>query len=96
MPLHGGKIVITLPGYQRFDSLALEANGNICVATPATGCVSVITPGGELLEQHMFPDPVTTNICFAGEDLQTALVTLSHTGKLVTLPWPRPGLRLAY
>jgi gluconolactonase len=96
MPLHGGKLVITMPGYQRFDSLAVEANGNICVATPATGCVSVITPAGELLEQHRVPDPVTTNICFAGDDLRTAFVTLSHTGKLVTLPWPRPGLRLAY
>jgi gluconolactonase len=42
------------------------------------------------------PDPVTTNICFGGRDLRTAYVTLSGSGRLVSVDWPRPGLQLAY
>ena len=44
----------------------------------------------------MFPDSYVTNLCFGGPDLQTAFVTLSETGKLVSLPWPEPGLRLHF
>jgi len=42
------------------------------------------------------PDPLTTNVCFTGDDMQTALVTLSGYGRLVALDWPRPGLRLEH
>ena len=40
-------------------------------------------------------DPLTTNLCFGGEDLRTAYITLSGTGRLVATPWPA-GLRLAH
>jgi gluconolactonase len=93
---HGGRIVCGLPGFQRFDSLALEAGGNICVATLITGAVSVIAPDGALLRQLVFPDSYVTNLCFGGPDMQTAYVTLSGTGQLVSLPWPEPGLRLHF
>jgi gluconolactonase len=33
---NGGRLLHGLPGYQRFDSLALEEGGNICVATLAS------------------------------------------------------------
>ncbi len=42
------------------------------------------------------PDAITTNICFGGDDLRTAYITLSGTGRLVSTPWPRPGLALNY
>jgi gluconolactonase len=93
---HGGRLVAGLAGFQRFDSLAVDADGNICVATLISGCISVIAPDGRLLRQVPMPDPVTTNICFGGPDLRTAYVTLSGTGQLVALGWPAPGLRLAY
>jgi gluconolactonase len=41
---YGGRCVCGLPGFQRFDSLAVEANGNICVATLVTGYITVISP----------------------------------------------------
>jgi gluconolactonase len=91
---HGGRLVIGLGGYQRFDSLALEASGNICVATLMSGCISVISPAGELLHQVPMPEIYPTNICFGGPDMRTAFVTLSLTGKLAALDWPEPGLRL--
>jgi gluconolactonase len=42
------------------------------------------------------PDALTTNVCFGGPELRTAFVTLSSTGRLVAIDWPRPGLRLAW
>ena len=94
--LHGGRIVTGLGGFQRFDSLAVDAAGNICVATLISGCISVIAPDGRLLRQIPMHDPVTTNICFGGRDLRTAYITLSGTGQLVAMDWPEPGLQLAY
>jgi gluconolactonase len=93
---HGGRLVCGLPGYQRFDSLAVTASGNICVATLVTGCITVIAPGGDVLRQVMTGDPMTTNICFGGATMTTAYITLSGTGQLAALAWPEPGLKLAW
>jgi len=41
-------------------------------------------------------DPLVTNICFGGPDLQTAFLTLSGFGRLISVRWPRPGLKLNY
>ena len=91
---NGGTILHGLPGFQRFDSMALEANGNICVATLARAGISVISPSGDLVEFWEAPEPYCTNICFGGPDRKTAFITLSGTGKLIAVDWPRPGLPL--
>lgn len=93
---HGGRLVHGIAGLVRFDSLAVDAAGNICVATLLTGCISVIAPGGGLVRQVDTGDPFTTNICFGGPDLRTGYVTLSGRGELVAIPWPEPGLPLAF
>src|SRR5436305_11913251 len=59
-----GKPIAGLGGYQMFDSLAVEASGNICVATLVTGCITVIAPDGTVVEQVPTGDRVTTNIAF--------------------------------
>lgn len=91
----GGNLLAGVPGLQYFDSLAVEADGRVDVATIVNGGITSITPDGEVDHVSM-PDPLTTNICFGGTDLTTAYITLSATGKLVSTKWPRPGLRLAY
>lgn len=91
---NGGKLLHGLPGYQRFDSLAVEENGNICVATLVHGGISVFSPEGELLEFHAAPEGYCTNICFGGPDRRIAFITLSGYGQLLAAPWPRPGLPL--
>ena len=91
-----GRPLAGLGGYQMFDSLAVEANGNICVATLVKGCISVIAPDGRLVEQIPTGDNVTTNIAFGGPELKTAYITLSGKGELVTMDWPRPGLPLNF
>jgi gluconolactonase len=47
-----------------------------------------------MIEQHRMPDLFTTNICFGGPDLTCAYITLSSSGRLVSMPWPRAGLPL--
>ena len=94
--VHGGKIVAGLPGYQRFDSMAVEENGNVCVATLMRGGVSVISPSGEWLEFHEAPEHYCTNICFGGPDMRKAYITLSNYGTLLEVDWPRPGLKLIH
>ncbi|MGE4242062.1 SMP-30/gluconolactonase/LRE family protein [Ramlibacter sp.] len=92
MPWERGRMLFSFSRYSMPDSMAIEANGNICVGDIPHGGISVITPEGKLLESHPMPDAFTTNICFGGPDLRTAFVTLSSTGRLVRTRWPRPGL----
>ena len=95
-PLGGsGRVVATMPGHQLFDSLAVEADGRVCVATILNGGITAITPEGEH-EHFPVPDLITTNIAFGGEDMRTAWITASATGKLYKTRWPRPGLTLNY
>jgi gluconolactonase len=93
---HGGRLVCGLPGYQRFDSLAVEAGGNICIGTLVLGQITVVSPHGELIRTIKCPDPHTTNICFGGPNLQKAYITQSMTGQLIEMDWPEPGLRLNF
>ena len=79
-------------GYQRFDSLAVEASGNICVATLISGCITRDQPRRATARAVPTGDLVTTNICFGGPDRRTAYITLSGSGQLVEMPWPRAGL----
>ena len=91
-----GRLVVDPPGVHVFDSLAVEAGGNICIGTLITGGITVVSPEGGIVDFVDAPDPLTTNICFGGPDLRTAYITLSGTGTLVAADWPRPGLRLNY
>jgi gluconolactonase len=91
---NGGVLVNGLPGFQRFDSLAVEAGGNICVATLVRGGISVFAPDGSLIEFHEAPEGYCTNICFGGVDRRTAFITLSGYGQLFAAKWPRAGLPL--
>ena len=94
---NGGRMLAASPGghLQRFDSLAVDVLGNICVATLMHGGISVISPDGSLVSHVPLPDRMTTNLCFGGPALRTVSVTLSGTGKLVAIDdWPIPGLAL--
>ena len=84
------------PDFHMFDSLAVDASGNVCVATLITGGITSHSPDGSTVEFFAMPDVLTTNIAFGGEGLQTAYITLSSTGKLIKATWPTPGLRLNF
>lgn len=94
---HGARLVAQVGGaFQRFDSLAVDSAGNVCIATLVNGGITVVSPDGKSIRHIPLPDPYTTNICFGGKDMQTAYATLSGLGKLVAFKWDRPGHRLNY
>ena len=84
------------PGLAYFDSLGVQADGGVCVATILAGGISTFWPHNKKFEHTPLPDLLCTNICWGGKDMKTAYVCLSSTGKLVATDWPRPGLKLNY
>lgn len=87
--------VATAPGHVSFDSLAVTAAGNICVATLREGGITTITPAGET-SFRAFDDRYVTNIAFGGADMRDAWLTFSTRGLLVKVRWGEPGLRLNF
>jgi gluconolactonase len=93
----GGNFLFAWPEYAIFDSLGVEADGNICIATLLKSGISVVSPVGEVVDFVANElDPGTTNICWGGADKTTAYITSSCTGRLLKATWPRPGLILNY
>jgi gluconolactonase len=84
------------PGLAYFDSLGVQADGGVCVATILAGGISTFWPDSKAFEHTSFPDLLCTNICWGGKDMRTAYVTMSSTGKLASAQWRSPGLRLNY
>jgi gluconolactonase len=94
-PGHMGRFIAAQTDHCYFDSLAVQENGDVCVATIVKGGITTITPAG--VSSHVaLPDPIVTNICFGGADMRDAVITLSGTGKLAKARWPEPGLKLAF
>jgi gluconolactonase len=93
-------LVCGLPGVQLFDSLAVAADGSVCIGTLIEGVITSASADGKRVEQFTLPDeladPMPTNLCFGGPDRRTAYITLSETGRLVACTWPTPGLALAF
>jgi len=96
---HGGRLVVAAPGghYQRFDSMAVDALGNVYVATLLHGGITIVSPDGTICRHLPLPDRYPTNLCFGGPDLRTLYVTLSGSGRLIAFDdWPVPGHRLHF
>ncbi len=94
---NGARMITASPGnhWQRFDSMAVDALGNVCVATLIHGGITVVSPDGSLTSHVPLPDRFTTNLCFGGRERRTAFITLSGSGRLVAIDdWPVPGLKL--
>lgn len=98
LPMSPGTLLASLPTMAFFDSLAVDAEGNVCVGTLADPGITVVSPAGAVTRVPLpsdLWDPLVTNICFGGPDLRTAYLTLSGTGRVVACDWPTPGLPLA-
>jgi gluconolactonase len=94
-PFVPGDLLVSMPAYTPFDSLAVEADGRVCAATCLKGGITIV--GDDGAHEHLpVPDMITTNICFGGADMRDAWITGSSTGKLFKTRWPRPGLKLAF
>lgn len=93
---HSGRVIVGLGSNARFDSMAVMASGNIAVATLNTGYIIEISPKGDIVREVKMPDCYPTNICFGGDDMCTAYITLSDSGRLAKMRWPEPGLKLNF
>ncbi|MBA2281642.1 MAG: SMP-30/gluconolactonase/LRE family protein [Acidimicrobiia bacterium] len=86
----GGTPIYDPGGYMLYDSLAVDGEGWVCVATLVHGGITAVSPDGTEAERIPLADPLTTNICFGADG--TAFATLSGTGALVAFDWHRtPG-----
>ncbi|MCA9832248.1 MAG: SMP-30/gluconolactonase/LRE family protein [Dehalococcoidia bacterium] len=98
----GRRVLATVPGgppnnLAMLDSLCVDAEGNVLVATLVHGGITSISPDGARLTHTPVPDRLTTNCCFAGPGLGTLYVTASTTGQLVAFDnWPTKGLKLNF
>ena len=94
-PATRGRLLAGLEGEQLLDSLAVDSEDHVCVATIRNGGITDVAPDGTVT--HVATgDPLTTNICFGGPDLTTAYITGSLNGTLLRTTWPRPGHRLHF
>ena len=99
-----------LPGISVLDSMAVDCEGNLYVATmipqgynpSVNGGISIISPDGDLLEfvEIVLPDgnycPLPSNICFGGDDMRTAFITCGGSGYLISMPSQIAGLPLSF
>ncbi len=91
------KLLGILPNDGRCDSLAVDSEGNVCVATLGMGAITAFAPDGSIRALLPVPgDPMVTNICFGGPELRTAFITASGFGTLVSHEWHCPGLKLNF
>ena len=66
-----------------------------CVGT-IPGALHIISSDGHAVRRMDMPDLMPTNICFDASGEKVAYVTLSASGRLVAIPWPKPGTKLAF
>jgi len=83
-------------GDDSYDSLRVEAGGDIVVATLGRGGLTTWTPAGGAGVFTPLPDVMVTNLAFGGPDMKTAFVCFSARGELAAVDWPRPGLKLRH
>jgi gluconolactonase len=92
-----GDVVCSFPGRMMVDSMAIDANGHICLATMVDRSgIATIDPDTGVYVHIETPDFITTNIAFGGPDMRDAYITLGSSGRLIKTRWPVPGQLLAY
>ncbi len=75
-----------------FDGMRCDIDGNLYITRHGKGTVVKMTPEGEILREIDVLGPHPTNICFAGPDGRTAIVTEAKARRLVKFRVDRMGL----
>lgn len=87
-------LLATVPQPAAPDGMCVDAAGNLLICAHNGGMVSVHAPDGTPLSQIAVEDRRLTNCCFGGDDFQTLYITESGLGRVVSVHWDRPGLKL--
>jgi len=92
---HGGRLVYVSPKSCRFDSLAVDVHGNVCVGTLDMGGITIIDVKTGTANFVKVPgDTHITNLCFGGNEQNKAYITQSYAGRLIEMDWPPKGTEL--
>lgn len=94
--MHSGRLVHDAPEGTLFDSLAVDAEGRVWVATIGNGGLTVIPAAGGPAAHVPTGDFITTNLAWGGPDMCDVAVTLSSSGRLLVARTSAPGLRLSF
>jgi gluconolactonase len=83
------------------DSLAVQADGRVCVACPSADIILRAGHDGKSERISTGPGGLNgpagpTNICFSGADGCDAYVTAAYVGEVRKARWDTPGLRLPF
>lgn len=77
------------------DGFCFDAEGYLICAGARSGKLHILPPGGgERVGEIAVEDPLVTNVCFGGPDFSTLFVTESLLGRVLSIDWVRPGMRL--
>jgi gluconolactonase len=77
------------------DGMAIDAAGNLYVATTSGDSVEVLSAEGTWLSRHILPEgSFATNCCFGGEALDVLYVTAGKRGCVMRTPVTVKGLPL--
>jgi gluconolactonase len=77
------KVLQSFPGAGGVKSMCIDSDGNLVICRGGSvrdklGEIAVLSPAGEIVEQHPFSPGEPTNCAFGGEDLTTLYVTSSN------------------
>jgi gluconolactonase len=89
-----------IEGKMGFDSMAVDEAGYVLLGTlnldtSGDGALTVFKPDGSLAESIALPEKFVTSVGFGGARRRTAYITLTTTGRLIAMNWPRSGVKLA-
>jgi gluconolactonase len=93
---HGARAILFEDPDLHMDSMAVQANGAVCVAVPGRNLILRVSADGNTAERIPTPPGAPTNICFAGADRRTAYITSLMSGELWRADWDQPGLALRF
>jgi len=93
---HAARAILFEDPDLHMDSMAVQANGAVCVAVPGRNLIVRVTADGSTAERIPTPPGAPTNICFAGPDRRTAYITSLMSCELWRADWDQPGLALPF
>lgn len=88
-------VFASIGGLSSFDSMTMEADGTLVAASPQQGLIKLFRPDGTMRDEIALGENGLTNVTFGGPDMKTLYITLTRSGRLVSMPWPRVGLKPA-
>jgi gluconolactonase len=77
------------------DGMCFDEEGYLLVCGAQSGRVHIFPPGGgDQVNEIEVDNSGVTNLCFGGPDFRSLFITEGVAGRVVTMEWERPGMRL--